>query len=89
MKSLTNPPIKATSHVMTFGKYKGKTVKWILDLHPSYLLWLRDNSICSVVHSIYARANSNYKKELENRFRIRVGKYAYLDDEVWSQFDLF
>ena len=91
MKSIPNPTIKAMSQVMTFGKYKGQTVKWLMDLHPSYLLWLRDNSVCNVTHSIYAKANSAYKKQLSHRFIIRTGRYSYEsiypDDNVWSYFD--
>lgn len=30
-------------HIMTFGKYKGKTVKEVIFEDPSYLLWADDN----------------------------------------------
>lgn len=30
-------------YVFTFGKYKGKTVREILDINPSYLQWVHEN----------------------------------------------
>lgn len=31
------------SYEMTFGKYQGKTIGWIKDNDPEYILWLDDN----------------------------------------------
>ena len=31
--------------VITFGKYKGKTIEWIAENDPSYIVWLNDEQI--------------------------------------------
>lgn len=31
--------------VMTFGKYKGKTIEYIINFDPQYIIWLQRNSI--------------------------------------------
>lgn len=31
------------SHVLTFGKYKDKTLQWCLTNDPSYIIWLSQN----------------------------------------------
>lgn len=28
---------------LTFGKYKGKSVREVMDINPSYLIWAHDN----------------------------------------------
>jgi hypothetical protein len=30
-------------YVLTFGKYKGKTLEFILHERPSYIIWLSEN----------------------------------------------
>lgn len=94
MKTRAYPPIKALHDVITFGKYKGHDVQWIVELHPDYLLWLADEKICKVDKRIYSKANAkalrNITIRLKNRI-IRTGKYwyenMYPDDDVWSYFD--
>ena len=31
--------------IITFGKYKGKTVDWIAANDPSYIIWLNDEQV--------------------------------------------
>lgn len=31
------------TYILTFGKYKGKTLKQVLDKDPVYITWLNDN----------------------------------------------
>ena len=35
--------ISKYTDVLTFGKYKGHTVEWLLSNHPSYILWMDEN----------------------------------------------
>jgi hypothetical protein len=53
MKSRTYPDIKAKSDVLTFGVYKGWTVENMLELHPDYILWLANESVCKVNQEVY------------------------------------
>ena len=34
--------------ILTFGKYKGKTLLELSDIDPSYLIWLAENEIVEV-----------------------------------------
>jgi uncharacterized protein (DUF3820 family) len=34
--------------VITFGKHKGKTVQYIIDKDPNYILWIQQNSIRNI-----------------------------------------
>lgn len=36
--------IKTIHYRLHFGKYKNKTIKWILKNDPSYILWLDRNT---------------------------------------------
>ena len=29
--------------ILTFGKFKNKTIQWIFDNHPQYIVWLDEN----------------------------------------------
>lgn len=57
--------IKDYEDIMTFGKYKGKTIEWIVDEQPSYIVWLVENEIIECDDEIYedvqaADANTSY-----------------------------
>ena len=49
-------PIKSYDGVLTFGKYKGKTVDWIAENEPGYIVWLQENDVCVVDDEIYDAA---------------------------------
>lgn len=42
---------------LTFGKHKGKTVYWILEHEPSYILWLSDEKIVQFPDEILNNAD--------------------------------
>lgn len=42
--------------VLTFGKFKGHTVRYILDHEPGYIIWLEDNKAANVSLDIYEMA---------------------------------
>jgi len=48
--------------VMTFGKYKGKTIEYIIGVDPQYIIWLYRNSIRDISFSgdIIYRAFERY-----------------------------
>lgn len=48
--------IKDYSDVMPFGKYRGKTVEWIAEHDPAYILWLVENDIVLCDQEIYEAA---------------------------------
>lgn len=48
--------IKAQSEILTFGKYKHKTVQHILRTDPSYILWLDQERIVSFPGDIISLA---------------------------------
>lgn len=50
------PVIKALSDVLTFGKYKGKTVKQLLHDNPGYICWLSNYDVCKIPDRIYEKA---------------------------------
>lgn len=50
------PVIKAKTDVLTFGQYRDKTVRWILEHDPSYIIWLDDEGVCSVSQEILDNA---------------------------------
>ncbi len=35
--------MKSQLDTMNFGQYRGKTIRYILDVHPQYLQWCLDN----------------------------------------------
>lgn len=43
-------------YVMTFGKYKGKTLLKILDENPSYIIWLTENDVVKVPDDLLTMA---------------------------------
>jgi len=44
------------NHVMTFGKYKGKSIAEILDVNPSYIIWLSDNNVLNISDKVLGMA---------------------------------
>lgn len=49
--------MKVTSNtILTFGKYKGKVAKEVLDIEPKYFLWLDDNTDHNVSNTLYREA---------------------------------
>lgn len=43
---------------LTFGKFKGKTINEVLEIEPSYVLWLHDKTIIKVDDDTLRRAKA-------------------------------
>ena len=56
-------PIKNWDDVLMFGKYKHKTIQWVFENNPSYILWLREENVCEVDEEIY---DVSVLKDMEN-----------------------
>lgn len=46
------------SDVITFGKYKGKSLAWILEENPSYIVWLSENNVVKISDNLLTTALS-------------------------------
>lgn len=44
---------------LTFGKHKGKTVRWIIEHDPSYIIWLHENKVCEMPEEFVDEAVEN------------------------------
>lgn len=51
--------------LLTFGKYRGKSVRWILLEEPSYILWLHEKEIVSFPEDLIIEAEEEHLQELE------------------------
>ena len=38
--------------IFTFGKYKGKTVDWVAEHNPGYIVWLHENKVAEIDEEI-------------------------------------
>jgi uncharacterized protein (DUF3820 family) len=56
MKSKQMPKIKARTDRLTFGKYKGKSIQYILDTEPGYIVWLEEENVLEMPEDIYREA---------------------------------
>ncbi len=48
--------ISTLADVLTFGKYRGKTVGEVIDLNPGYILWLVDENVIEMPEDMYEGA---------------------------------
>jgi len=48
--------VKHKTDVFTFGKFKGKTVRHVLENDPSYIIWLHEEKIVEFPQSILDNA---------------------------------
>jgi broad specificity phosphatase PhoE len=60
---------------ITFGKYKGKTFQEILEIQPSYILWLQEEKIIKFSQEILERA------ENEENFRMPPEDFYWTSDK--------
>jgi len=51
------PTITDREWVMPFGKHKGQTIEYILDVEPWYITWLQENTDLDFDHTIIEDAN--------------------------------
>lgn len=59
MKSNFRQIITKKSEILTFGKYKYKTVQHILRTEPSYILWLHEEKIVKFPQGILDNAEDS------------------------------
>lgn len=57
--------ISSRDDELTFGKHKGKSIYWILEHEPGYILWLSDEKIVQFPVDILEDAQ-NYADEQED-----------------------
>lgn len=68
-----------------FGKYEGKTIKQVLNLDPSYILWVdRTCMNVNVSKNIFLRARELFRQEKEriNKRRFERNRVPLFHDEV-------
>jgi len=64
--------ISKYTDVLTFGKYKGHTVGWLLSNHISYILWLRDNTDIKISDEVLWKADGYWDIEI---FFMKIKKW--------------
>lgn len=52
------PTITDKQFVLPFGKYKGQTVEYVLDVAPWYIVWLQTNTDMDFDHIILEHAET-------------------------------
>lgn len=68
--------IATKSYVLDFGKHKGKTVNWVLQNDPSYILWLDSGKVKQFSQEILDNAEDNdYDEYKESWEEFRDSEY--------------
>ena len=49
--------IRSVSDVLNFGKHKGKTVEWVIENEPGYILWMHDEKVARITKEIVDMAD--------------------------------
>ena len=62
---------------LTFGKHKGKSIEWILEHEPGYILWLSDEKIVQFPVEILDDAEI-YSREEDDDYG--VDPYDFMED---------
>lgn len=75
---------KELESILTFGKYKGKTIQDVLSTNPSYLIWAHDTiSWFKLKEEIYDEAvDASYKEKMNyyiENFDWGVDPYDFMD----------
>lgn len=83
-KQNINSNILKADSVLNFGKYKSKTISYVIKHDPNYLHWLIDNNIQNIKLSkdIKMPVKINQKKSYYNN---NSSAYDYLDREYARQ----
>ena len=53
-------PIESLNQIVNFGKHSGKSVKWIVENDPSYILWIADETDIEINQEIVYMAQANF-----------------------------
>lgn len=68
--------IATKSYVLDFGKHKGKTVNWVLQNDPGYILWLDRENVRKFSQEIVDNAEDNdYDEYNESWEEFRDSEY--------------
>lgn len=71
--------IKVVRHkldVLDFGKHKGKTIRWVIEHDPSYIIWLHENKVCEIPEEIVEEAvDQGLEDLLDNTFGHNYSSY--------------
>ena len=51
--------------VLTFGKHNGKTVEWVCEHDPKYILWIDDNTDFIVSNTVYSFSKSSIQDSMQ------------------------
>ena len=61
--------------VLTFGKHNGKTISYVVENDPSYILWLDENTDCIVSNTVYESAKSGMQGDLYDGYETNLHGY--------------
>ena len=79
MKTKTSQTtIKYVTDVLTFGKHKGKSVEWVLNNEPGYIVWLEEEKICDIEQEIYNLAQE-FDEDNKNDWAWYIDVYDFMD----------
>lgn len=59
--------VVTAEYVLTFGKYKGKSLGWVLSNEPGYIIWLVDNDALAVADDVVDEAKKYISEVGEGR----------------------
>jgi DNA polymerase-3 subunit epsilon len=87
--------IKNLEYVLDFGKYKEKTIAWVIDKDPQYILWIRDNVLkVEIDKLIIAQAQEkadvadlNRRSKLEKQGDSTLDYHLQHGDESFDSYD--
>jgi len=63
--------------VLLFGKHKGKTIEWILNNYPHYIVWLHDEKVARVSTEIWNEAQSLSR---DDSYYDPIDMYDFMDE---------
>lgn len=71
-----------TEDKLTFGKYKGYTVEWVLYENPEYLVWAHKNvNFFKLQPKVLARAKESSEARAEEYRKYVASLYTFIEFE--------
>lgn len=58
--------IYALDTVLDFGKFKGKSIQYIVEKQPNYICWLHRDKVVDLDRTVYTEFSILYNATLEN-----------------------
>jgi len=68
-KNFTTRIVSKYDYVFTFGKYKGYKLEYVIDVEPSYIIWLSDENVLIFTPEIIETATENYADSSSDDYR--------------------